>query len=106
MAILGIYQMCLYHILKGRSQANFVQNLVFLTKFERFYYKNPSNSVIFLNYGGHLEKAALLERYQMDIYHISKGTSQANFVKNLVLLTKFERFLHIFTVNGCTILTL
>ncbi len=29
----------------------------------------------------------------MSLYHISKGTSQTNFVQNLVLLTKFEQFL-------------
>ncbi len=40
-----------------------------------------------------LKKAAILERYQMGLYHISKGTSQANSVQNLVLLTKFERLL-------------
>ncbi len=40
-----------------------------------------------------LKKAAILERYQMGVYHISKGTSEANVVQNLVLLTKFEHFL-------------
>ncbi len=33
------------------------------------------------------------ERYPMGLYHISKGTSQANFVQNLVRLTIFERVL-------------
>ncbi len=39
------------------------------------------------------KKVAILERYQMGLYHILKGTSQANFVQTMVLLTKFERFL-------------
>ena len=55
--------------------------------------KHPSNSSIFLNLAAILKKVAIFERYQMGLYHISTGTSEANFVQNVVLLSEFERFL-------------
>ncbi len=97
------YQMGLYHISKGTSQANFVQNLVLLSEFERFLLEKILRTAFSWILAAIFEKAAILERYQMGLYHISKGASQANFVQTFVLLTKFEQFLHIFTENGWTI---
>ena len=73
------------------------------TKFEWFLLeKNPSNSSIFRNFGGHLEKkTAILERANGSLSHFKRYIS--SFVQNSVLLTKFEQFLHIFTSeNGWT----
>ncbi len=65
-----------------------------LTKLERFLLKKIRQIAAFSRIlAAILKKAAILERYQMGLYQISKGTPQGNFVQNLVLLTKFEQFL-------------
>ncbi len=92
MGICYFYSHCLEHSWKFRFR---LQNCDYMTK-------SHGIAAFIWILAAILKKVAILERYQIGLYHISKGTPQANFVQNLVLLTKFEQSIHILTENGWT----